>query len=115
VMKIAVHAALAAVFALAPLSVSAQQPAKPECAAVDASLPAPFASWAGKADLASADKAADLHKASLKIGQAVNAGLHPTREVRYVSQPEKPGGSVAHGGMLELKIDKAGAYRVALG
>ena len=114
-MKFALGATAAAMVALAPLYVSAQQPAKAECAAVDASFPAPFASWGSKADFASADKVADLSKASLTVGKAVTAVLHPTREVKYASQPEKPGGSVAHGGMFEVKIDKAGTYRVGIG
>ena len=91
------------------------QEAKPACAAQDTALPAEYAGWASKADLVSADKAADLPKATLAVGKAVTATLHPTREVAYATQPEKPGGSVAKGGMFGLKIDKAGTYTVALG
>jgi len=47
-------------------------------------------------------------------GRAYAVGLHPTRSVDYVAQPEKPGGSVAFGGMVSLTVDRAGVYRVGL-
>lgn len=91
------------------------QEAKPACAGADRALPPELAAWTQRSDLASATAAADLGQAVLTPGQAVNAGLHPTRQVAYVAQPEKPGGSVAYGGMLRVRIARAGIYRVVLG
>jgi hypothetical protein len=98
---------------LAPASAWAQED-MPACARAPAPL-AEFSGWPAKADLESATKAADLGAAELKPGQAVTAHLHPTREVAYVTQPEKPGGSVAKGGLLSFRIDRAGTYRIGLG
>ena len=113
-MKLSIVTLVGLLATVAPAAALAQE-AKPACAAQDASLPKEFAGWASKADLVSAAKAADLPKATLVIGKAANATLHPTREVAYATQPEKPGGSVAKGGMFDLKIDKAGTYNVSLG
>ena len=41
--------------------------------------------------------------------------LLPTPSVHYPLQPEKPGGSVSHGGLLGFTITEAGTYRIALG
>ncbi|MBI1360956.1 MAG: homogentisate 1,2-dioxygenase [Alphaproteobacteria bacterium] len=65
--------------------------------------------------MASAADAKGLSAAAVQPGVAVNAALHPTRQVAYAAQPEKPGGSVAHGGLLGFTISEAGTYRVALG
>jgi hypothetical protein len=97
--------------ATAQAEMSAQGPA---CATVDADLPAALASWPAKVDVVSAVAAADLSKAVIVIGQAARVSLHGTREVTYPVQPEKPGGSVAHGGLLAFSINQPGAYRVAL-
>jgi hypothetical protein len=86
----------------------------PVCAITDASLPSSFASWITKVDLVSATSAADLSRAPILPGLAVTVALHATREISYPTQPEKPGGSVAHGGLLALTIAQAGTYRIAL-
>ena len=94
----------------------AQEEAPAACpAGPPAAPPAEYATWAARADLASADKATDLSKAEIAPGKAVTAHLHPTKEVAFVTQPEKPGGSISRGGMLSLKIDQAGTYRVSIG
>src|SRR5262249_35088037 len=102
--------ALAAAFLAFPAA--AEEPAQPSCAAMDAALPPELSGWTQRTDLASAARAADLGKATLVPGQAVTATLPPTREVTYVAQPEKPGGSVAYGGLLRIRVAKPGAYRV---
>ena len=91
------------------------QMAPTACARMDADLPSDLATWSQRSPLASATRSADLGAAVLAPGQAVDARLHPTRDVAYVTQPEKPGGSVAHGGLLRLRIPAAGTYRVVLG
>jgi hypothetical protein len=91
------------------------QDAKPACAQLDASLPPELAAWSQRSDIVSAARSGDLASAVLTPGQAVNAQLHPTREVTYAAQPEKPGGSLAHGGLLRLRIATPGTYRVVLG
>lgn len=87
---------------------------EPACAKVDADLPAGLAGWADKVDVTSAAAAADLPKAMITPGRASRVALHATREVTYPVQPEKPGGSVAHGGLLAFSISQPGAYRIAL-
>lgn len=114
-MRIALNL-LAVLAASVAMSASATaQEAHPHCAEMDANLPAEFAAWSHRRDIVSAASAAELGRAELTPGQAVNAALHPTREVAYVAQPEKPGGSVAHGGLLRVHIGAAGTYRIVLG
>ncbi|HEX3888321.1 MAG TPA: homogentisate 1,2-dioxygenase [Phenylobacterium sp.] len=85
------------------------------CTAMDKTLPPELAAWTAQTPLAAAASAAGLRKASLTLGKAVTADLPQTPQVHFVTQPEKPGGTVSHGGMFELNIDKAGTYVVALG
>ena len=86
----------------------------PACATTDTSLPPALAAWPTKVEMSSAASVADLPKAVVVTGQAARVSLHGTRDVAYPVQPEKPGGSVAHGGLLAFSIDQPGAYRVAL-
>jgi hypothetical protein len=90
---------------------AAEEPAK-SCPAADATLPPELSAWTRRTELVSAARVADLGQAVLTPGQAVAATLHPTRQVSYVTQPEKPGGSVAYGGMFTVRLAKAGVYRV---
>ena len=91
------------------------QEAMPEVVCAAASpLPAELASWTSREPLAAAASPAGLAEAQLVIGQAVDAGLQPTRDVTYALRPEKPGGSVSHGGLYAFHITEAGHYRVAL-
>lgn len=55
------------------------------------------------------------HAALLTGGQAAQVDLLPTPSVSYPLQPEKPGGSVSHGGILALDVKQAGTWRIALG
>jgi hypothetical protein len=89
-------------------------PAQPTCQAMDEALPPEFAAWRTKAEVVSATSAMGLAAATLRPGQAAQVALHGTREVAYPAQPAKPGGSVAHGGLVRVLVDKAGTYRVAL-
>jgi hypothetical protein len=79
-----------------------------------APLPAALTGWTSKDTLAAATDAAGLGKSGLTLGRAATVSLDPTGEVRYVLQPDKPGDSVAHGGLLGLTIAEAGAYQVSL-
>ncbi len=88
--------------------------AAPKCTEMVAPPPA-LAGWTGKADITSASKADGLAQAALTIDHGANVTLHPTREVSYVTQPDKPGGSVASGGLLAVSIATAGTYQVNLG
>ena len=108
-------AALAAAAICIPAAGWAQEEMQAKCTGPSAAPPAEFSSWTVKTDLAAAAKADDLAKTEVKPGEAVMAHLHGTKEVAFVVQPEKPGGSVSHGGMIGLKIDQAGTYRVAIG
>jgi hypothetical protein len=111
----AAFAALLVFPAVFPAAVSAQDEmrAAPKCDAVAAPPPA-LAGWSSKADLSAAAKPADLAAASLTVDHAASVSLHPTHDVAYITQPDKPGGSVAHGGLLAIVIDKAGTYQINL-
>ncbi len=85
------------------------------CAKADVALPSAVAGWASKTPLDSATDISHLDKTELLEGHAVSLALHPTREVTYPTQPEKPGGSVAHGGLIGVTITSAGTYEVGLG
>ena len=107
----------AASLGLLPMAALAQEmpPAKANCAAMDQNLPADFSAWTAQTPLAAADSPAALSKARLTPGKAVAAELPQTSAVKFVTQPERPGGSVSHGGMFELRIDKPGTYVIGLG
>lgn len=108
---------LALLATLAAVGASAQEmPANnASCAAMDKALPADLAAWTAQTPLAAATSSAGLAKAALTPGKAVSANLAQTPDVHFVTQPEKPGGTVSHGGMFELRIDKPGTYVIGLG
>lgn len=116
-MRTAALAGLLAGVALAPHPVWAEMeaPKAERCAPTDAALPPELAPWTARTTLHAASDAAGLRAAVLAPGQAVSATLHPTRSVTYGVQPEKPGGSVAYGGLFSLPIARAGTYRIVLG
>lgn len=91
------------------------QPAPPVCPADAEPLPASLAGWTTKAPARAATDAAGLATATLLPGKAVNLSLRSTPEIRYALRPERPGGSVSHGGMVGFAVPEAGTYRVALG
>lgn len=84
------------------------------CAATNAPLPPTLAGWTKTGALGSAAQASALKAAALPLERGILVALHPTRQVRYLTQPEKPGGSVAHGGMVALSIAAPGRYQVSL-
>jgi hypothetical protein len=87
--------------------------AAPKCAAIVAPPPA-LAGWTTRQAVKSALKADGLAQAALTIDHGADVTLHPTRDVSYVTQPDKPGGSVASGGLLAVSIATAGTYQVNL-
>ncbi len=107
----------AVTLAALPLVSAAQEmpAAKASCATMDQNLPADLAGWTAQTPLAAAARPADLGKAAITPGKAIAGDLPQTSTVKFVTQPERPGGSVSHGGMFELKIDKAGTYVIGLG
>ena len=86
----------------------------PACAAMDASLPADFTDWSGKAGLATATSTEHLPHAALALGKGYEVSLLNTPNVAFPVQPEKPGGTVAHAGLFEFTVGTGGAYTVAL-
>mgnify|MGYP001054763883 CR=1 FL=1 len=104
----------AAMMAMTAPAASAQTP--PACSAeAKPALPAALAGWATPAPLAAAADHDGLARATLAPGKAATVTLLPTPTVHYPLQPEKPGGSVSHGGLLAFAIARAGNYRIALG
>ncbi len=107
----------AATFLMAAPALAQQgaMPATPACAAMDAKLPANLAGWTGKAAVSSAPAAEHLgHMGVLDLGKGYDAALLSTPKIHYPAPPEKPGGSVAHGGLFEFTTPAAGNYQVAL-
>jgi hypothetical protein len=105
-----------ALFLLFASAASAQEmeQQRPKCTGAPAPLPASLSGWSSKAPLTAASDEAGLSSVTLMAGKAAMIALHPTRQVHYLSQPEKPGGSVAHGGLARISITTAGTYQVSL-
>jgi hypothetical protein len=101
----------------ASMAVSAQEmqemPAA-KCTGAPAPLPTALSGWANKSDVNAATEQGGLSSAVLTPGKGAMVTLHPTRQVHYLSQPEKPGGSVASGGLVSFHIAEAGIYQVSL-
>src|SRR5262245_56062257 len=74
------------------------------CAAMDAKLPAELSGWTAKKAVTSAKAADGLKAATVKVGTGYDAALLPTPQVAYLNQPEKPGGSVSHGGLFQFNV-----------
>jgi hypothetical protein len=106
-------AALAALLLIPSFATAQEQMQAAKCDAVAAPPPA-LAGWSSKAGMSAASKIDGVAAAGLTIDRAAMVALHPTREVSFITQPDKPGGSVAHGGLLGVTIDKAGTYQVNL-
>lgn len=89
--------------------------AAPACTA-PVVLPPALAGWAQphKAVKAAARPGA-VKQAALAIGVAADAVLVPTPSISFALDPEKPGGSVSHGGLFAFTLAEAGTYRIALG
>jgi hypothetical protein len=105
---------LALVLLATPALAQEMQHAPANCPADAKPLPAALSAWTDKASLDAAGDPAGLNAVALMPGKAVTANLRHTREVQYVTQPEKPGGSVAYGGLLQLNVKDAGTYQVNL-
>lgn len=86
-----------------------------DCATSPAPLPPELAPWPSRIPAQAARDKNGLTRATLVIGQPVDATLVSTPDVRYVARPEKPGGSVSYGGLFAFTVGEAGNYRVALG
>jgi len=108
------RAIILSLMAAAALGAEAQTPQSPACAAMDQSLGDGLGAWRSKADLSAAASAGDLAKSELKIAAAAKVALLQTPKVDYPAPPEKPGGSVSHGGLLGFMVKEPGTYRVAL-
>lgn len=106
-------AALLAAVAVAQTATA--QSTQANCPADAKPLPAPLAGWSAKTPLTAAVDTAGLAAAMLDAGKAVDLALRPTPNMRYALRPERPGGSVSHGGMVAFTVPAAGTYRVALG
>lgn len=106
---------MAAALALGlPMGAQATEKAPESCTA-PVKPEGPLAAWENPVELAAAGRDRDLAAAKLPVGQAARVALLQTPEVRYALRPEKPGGSVSHGGMVAFSVAEAGTYRVALG
>lgn len=96
-----------------PIPVMAQE-AAPACTST-VTPEGPLAAWASPIDMQAQSSPGSLANATLQAGQAARLKLLPTPEVHYPVRPEKPGGSVSHGGLLGVDVTTSGTYRVALG
>ncbi|GAB1715539.1 MAG: hypothetical protein NTAFB05_05810 [Nitrobacter sp.] len=91
----------------------AQEAAAPACA-VPVAPTGELAPWTTPSRLQAAENAAGTSRARLPVGQAARLALLQTPEVRYPLRPEKPGGSVSYGGLVQIDVHEAGTYRLAL-
>jgi hypothetical protein len=91
----------------------AQEAAAPACTAPVAPT-GELAPWTAPSQLQAARNEANASRARLPIGQAARLTLVQTPEVRYPLRPEKPGGSVSYGGLVQIDVREAGTYRLAL-
>jgi len=101
-----------------PAMASAQEPRAREVSGTCVAPLAPtgeLAAWASPVPLAAAGSAEHVGHAALPVGQAATVALRQTPDVRYPLRPEKPGGSVSYGGLIDVQVVEAGTYRVALG
>ena len=112
-----ISAALVALSLLTPASALAQDrppnTVPPETCTAKAPPPAGMEAWSSPAPLAAARSEADLGKAALKPGQAINVGFSPVAQVKYRVAPEKADGPATFGGLYRLTIAEPGVYRVA--
>ncbi|MEO5597087.1 MAG: homogentisate 1,2-dioxygenase [Novosphingobium sp.] len=107
-------AALIGIALVLPLANANAQETGHSCAAA-ATLPAELAGWPSQRPIMAASGVSDLRSATLQIGSATDATLKPTADIRYVTRPEEPGGSVSYGGLFNFTVSRAGTYQVALG
>jgi hypothetical protein len=94
-------------------SVRAQAGQAKDCSSPP-SLPTELAGWSSRVSIAAASDRSAVDQTTLTIGKAVDATLRKTPEVKYVTLPDRPGGSVSYGGMFSFEVDRAGTYRVAI-
>lgn len=93
--------------------VTAQEPTPSTCTTPVAPT-GELAPWASPIDLSAAGNEAGIARGRLPIGQAAHLTLLQTPSVRYPLRPEKPGGSVSYGGLIQIDVRATGTYRVAL-
>jgi hypothetical protein len=86
----------------------------PACVAMDKDLKDGLEAWRSKGDVGAVGGVGELSKAELRLGAAAKVTLLQTSKVDYPVRPEKPGGSVSHGGLLAFTVAEPGTYRVAL-
>jgi hypothetical protein len=116
-LDIAAVAAVALVLAptLAPAQARKPRTEPEEVCAASAPPPAAFAGWSQPTDLAAARHPADLPKARIVPGKAVNALLAPVEGIEYRVPPQKADGPQVYGGLYLLRVVEAGIYRVQSG
>jgi hypothetical protein len=116
-LKFAAMAALALVLApaLAPAQGRKPRTEAEEVCAAPAPPPPQFAGWSQPADLAAARHPADLPRARIVPGQAVNALLAPVDDIEYRAPPQKADGPQVYGGLYLRRIAEAGTYRMQSG
>lgn len=102
--------------AMAPAAAPAlaQEDMRAKCTGAPAPLPAALSGWSSMTPLNAALDNAALGSAMLTPGKSSDVTLHPTRQVHYIAQPEKPGGSVASGGLVGIHLPEAGTWQVSL-
>lgn len=102
---------VAAAVAIAAPHVAFAAEEAPTCTAPGV-LPPELAAWGQPV---ARKAAAGVPGTALVMGQAALVSLLQTPAVTYPLRPEKPGGSVSYGGLLQVSVATRGTYRVALG
>jgi hypothetical protein len=85
----------------------------PDTCTAKAAPPPSMAAWSTPSPLPAARSEADLPKARLQIGKAVQASFAPVADVKFRVPPEKADGPATYGGLYALTITEQGVYRIA--
>jgi hypothetical protein len=101
--------------AAAPAGAQTMPMAASVCPAEAQPVPAELAGWPQRSPLSAATTIASVQGAKVVPGIGVELVLAGTPAVIYPLRPSHPGGSVSHGGLVSLTIDRAGIYRIAIG
>jgi hypothetical protein len=99
----------------APASAQARKPdtVPPDTCTTRAPPPPEMAAWSTPTPLRAARSEAELPRAALQVGKAVEATFAPVAEVKYRAPPEKADGPATYGGLFTLTVAEPGVYRIA--
>jgi hypothetical protein len=99
----------------APAPMSMPGAAAAPCPATPPKLAPELAGWSSAVPMPAAASGQELGVATLTVGAAVKAALHPSAAVAFALPPEHAPPSGSNGGLFAFTVTQAGRFRVALG